>query len=522
MPTDGTYRFHPKFETTTMHTPSWRLGLFGLALIGTFAQATSPLDKIEHIIVLYGENRSFDHLYGDFPGADGVAGLKPEQYRQTDLDGSELPHLPTIWDDDQKKHKGQADPQFAARPQPPNGPFRIDAAPYAIKNSDETRDLVHRFYQSQMQINGGKMDRFAAISNAGGLTMGRYDGSRTRLWQLARQYTLADHFFMGAFGGSFLNHMWMACACTPPFPTAPESMRAVVDETGTALKFAPHSSQSALKAAPSWLHDGSVTPDGYAINTVWPSYQPSGYPPAPGGDLTMADPAGDKRGIPLPPLTLPTLGDRLSDAHVSWVWYAGAWKAALADAPLPHKDRQVIYEGKGDAPDFEVHHMPYGYFANYAPGKPARAEHIKDGDDFVADIAAGKLPQVAFYKPSGKLNQHPGDDLMAGDAHLADLVDKIMHGPQWKSTLIIITYDENGGFWDHVAPPKADRWGPGARVPAILISPWVRKGYVDHTVYDTTSIHKLINRRFGLVPLQGVRAQVGDLTAALASGDLQH
>ena len=83
-----------------------------------------------------------------------------------------------------------------------------------------------------------------------------------------------------------------------------------------------------------------------------------------------------------------------------------------------------------------------------------------------------------------------------------------------RSTAIIVTYDENGGFWDHVAPPKGDRWGPGTRIPAIIISPYAKRGYVDHTQYDTTSILKLITRRFDLEPLPGVRADAGDLTAA--------
>ena len=81
--------------------------------------------------------------------------------------------------------------------------------------------------------------------------------------------------------------------------------------------------------------------------------------------------------------------------------------------------------------------------------------------------------------------------------------------------MIIVTYDENGGFWDHVAPPAGDRWGPGSRIPAIIVSPFAKKGYVDHTPYDTTSIIKLITRRFELEPLAGVRPNVGDLTAAL-------
>jgi acid phosphatase len=79
---------------------------------------------------------------------------------------------------------------------------------------------------------------------------------------------------------------------------------------------------------------------------------------------------------------------------------------------------------------------------------------------------------------------------------------------------VIITYDENGGFWDHVAPPKGDRWGPGTRIPAIIISPFAKRHFVDHTSYDTTSIIKLITRRFGLEPLPGVRVNAGDLLNA--------
>ena len=92
--------------------------------------------------------------------------------------------------------------------------------------------------------------------------------------------------------------------------------------------------------------------------------------------------------------------------------------------------------------------------------------------------------------------------------------------------LVIVTYDENGGFWDHVAPPKGDRWGPGSRVPAIIVSPFARRGYVDHTQYDTTSILRFITRRFGLPTLPGLAARdaaleahgakpMGDLTDAL-------
>jgi acid phosphatase len=139
------------------------------------------------------------------------------------------------------------------------------------------------------------------------------------------------------------------------------------------------------------------------------------------------------------------------------------------------------------------------------------------------DIAAGTLPKVAFYKPVGILTQHPGyTDIMSGDAHIAALLEKLTESPQWKNMLVVVTYDENGGFWDHVPPPSGpgwgDRWGPATRIPALIVSPFAKRGFIDHTTYDTTSILKLITKRFDLEPLPGVREKMGDLTAAL---DLQ-
>jgi acid phosphatase len=93
-------------------------------------------------------------------------------------------------------------------------------------------------------------------------------------------------------------------------------------------------------------------------------------------------------------------------------------------------------------------------------------------------------------------------------------VKAVQQSPYWADTAIIITYDENGGFWDHFAPPKGDRWGPGTRVPAIIISPYAKKGYVDHTQYDTSSILKLIETRWGLAPLGPRDAAPNGLTNA--------
>jgi acid phosphatase len=166
-----------------------------------------------------------------------------------------------------------------------------------------------------------------------------------------------------------------------------------------------------------------------------------------------------------------------------------------------------------------------------APATAARREHLRDGglagSEFIKAIDSGALPQVAFYEPQGNLNEHPGyTDVLDGDRHIADLVAHLQKSPQWPHMVVIVTYDENGGFWDYVAPPKGDRWGPGTRVPALIISPFAKKGLVDHTLYDTTSIALLITKRFALPMLPGLQRRnlamaasgsepFGDMTNAL-------
>jgi phospholipase C len=168
------------------------------------------------------------------------------------------------------------------------------------------------------------------------------------------------------------------------------------------------------------------------------------------------------------------------------------------------------------------------------PRTEPRAAHLRDGGlsgaSFIKVIDDGKLPQVAFYKPQGNLNEHSGyAEIQAGDAHIADVVRHLEKSPQWSHMLVIVTYDENGGLWDHVAPPKGDRWGPGSRIPTIIVSPFAKNGYVDHTPYDTTSILRFITERWELPTLRGIDVRdraitaageppLGDLTGALDFG----
>ena len=500
------------------------------------------LNNIQTIVVIYAENRGFDNLYGLFPGANGVPGVNPTStspyVAQKDFDGSTLPVLPPTWGGMAAAGQSTVITQ-AQSANLANKPFQIDDAnsPLYMPQSVITRDLVHRYYNNQMQINGGANDKFAAYSDAGGLSMGYYDGSKMQLWDIAKQYALADNLFIGAFGGSFLTHQYLICACAPTYPNADTSVakgsiaKIDVDAKGNFLRLTPSATAPAtvLNGAPAYANDGALTPaDGtgmfYAVNTMQPPFQPSSNAPASGDASKLYADTG--KATTLPQQTQTNIGDLLSGKNIDWAWYAGAWKDTTALATASARGSSFP-----SPPNFQFHHQPFNYFANMDPVKaPAyRAAHLRDFDSqFMSDAGAGKLPAVTFYKPQGNLNQHAGYASVAdGDAHIASVIAQLKKSPQWKNMLVIVTYDENGGFYDHAAPPKGDRWGPGTRVPAILVSPYVKKGLVDHTQYDSASILRAITHRFSLPVLDGLTVRdkalvanggkpMGDFSAALA------
>ena len=415
------------------------------------ANGDQGLDKLKHIVVIYLENHSFDNLYGEFSGANGLAGAG-KRATQVDRSGTAYRELP--------QPPGHAFPGNL-----PNAPFNIEKY---VPLDAKTPDLIHRFYQEQAQIDGGRMDRFAAISDAKGLVMGYYHTRNLPLAKEAADNTLCDNFFHAAFGGSFLNHFFFVALVAPRFPNAPTSMKVQFDRSGRLVK------------------DGAVTPDGFVVNTAF--------------TINSPHPASASRATLVPSQTDPTIGDRLSEKKVSWAWYSGGWNDALAGHA---------------AKLFQYHHQPLAYYANFADGTSGRAEHLKDETEFIAAARAGKLPEVSFVKPLGELNEHPGyANVLSGEKHVQDLLQALRSSAEWNRTAVIITYDENGGFWDHVPPPTVDRWGPGTRVPTLVISPYAKHGYVDHTLYDTSSILALIEHRFGLEPLGTRDAAANDMNGA--------
>ena len=431
------------FAATAFLGSSLLSGCNGTAPSGNPPTTATSFSDVQHIVVIYQENWSFDGQYGSFPGATGV-GLG-SAVSQVNVNGTPLTSLPQALD-----YNGNPDSRF-----PKSLPVKtFDTSSY-VSPSGTTGDLIHRFYHEQLQIDGGKMDKFVTWSDNPGLVLSQYNLVALNLpeVQLAGQFTLGDHMFHSAFGGSFLNHQYLICACAPSWPNAPANYISNPD--------------------PANLNDNKVTPDGYAVNTAYTVYNPH--------------PSGIATSNLVPPQTAPTIGDRLSAANVTWKWYSGGWNNALAGNPDPN---------------FQFHHQPFAYYKNFGDGTAAKAAHLQDEQNFLSDVANNNLPSVSFIKPIGENNEHPGyASILAGQQHVLALVNKIRNSPYWNNTVIIITYDENGGRWDSVAPPVIDRWGPGTRVPLIIVSPFAKKYYVDHTQYETDSILALIEKRFNLKPL---------------------
>jgi len=544
------------------------LALLGLLALGTTAVAATANGggghdggddghggpKINHIVVIYEENHSFDNLYGRWEGVNGLANAKPANTIQQSQAGTPFACLLQV---DVNLTVPPLTPACDATDHFANAPFKIDDvipatattcpppgvfAPNGVLNGSGlpggcTRDLVHRFYQEQFQIDNGRQDRYVLGSDAVGLVMGNYDTRSLPIYEYLHQrhhpdYAILDDFFQGAFGGSFLNHQWLVAAAAPVWAGAPQSgpddLHSIVDANGFPNASYPlYHPATTVKDSNLTVKCGSGAPAGlacgdYAVNTTQPWYQPY----APG--------TADSRR--LPPLTSPNIGDELSAKKVSWAWYSGGWSNAAGviggpgwtngDGPTcsdPNTTAGAVYP---NCPDklFQFHHQPLNYWFDMRPGTWARQQHLRDEQEFIDRAQSSddecKLKSVSFVKPIGAENEHPGYASEAtGSDHLVELIQAIESGRCAKDTMVVVTYDEFGGQWDHVSPPGQggtpgphDQWGPGTRIPALVVSPDLRSDFVvDHTQYDTTSILATIEARFGLAPLGSRDAAVNDL-----------
>jgi phospholipase C len=363
------------------------------------------------------------------------------------------------------------------------------------------------------------------------MTMGYYNTSALPIYLYLHSpahphYAIADDFFQGAFGGSFLNHQWLIAAATPTYPNAPTTQNSILDTNGMPTSYKLYSATAPVADKPLTQLCGLQTTDpnvacgDFAVNTIQPTYQPTSSNP-----------------LKLPPQTGKTIGDELTSAGVSWAWYSGGWSNADGEVGAPGWTNGATpgvcadqYSFANPAypfcPNkvFQFHHQPFNYFAAYAPGSTGRT-HLRDEQEFI-DLANAssndcKLNSVSFIKPIGLENEHPGyTSETRGSDHLVNLLQAIQNSSCRRDTMVVVTYDEFGGQWDHVTPPGQggtagphDQWGPGTRIPALIISPRLLSNFVvDHTQYDTTSILATIERRYGLAPLGPRDRAVNDLS----------
>jgi acid phosphatase len=549
-------------------TGSILIALAGAALLAQPAAASGrhhdPLRKVDHFVVIYEENHSFDNLYGGWERVNGLRDADAAHTRQVNQAGARYQCLMqndvNLTSPPLSVECENAEPAFKSHFH--NAPFTIDdyiapedktcpapgvfAPNGVLKDSPGalpggcTRDLVHRFYQEQYQLNGGKQNRYVTGSDAVGLTMGTYDTRKLPIYEYLHgrghpAYAISDRFFQAAFGGSFLNHQWLVAAATPTFPGAlkdgsADDLHSQVDANGMPNTYPLYTPTGPVKDGALTVPCSTPRPAGlacgdYAVNTIQPPYQP--YSP------------GTLPARRLPPQTAPTIGSRLSDRGVDWAWYSGGWSNADGDVggpgwtngstpgtcTDPETATGAVYPNCPNAL-FQYHHQPLNYFKAYAPGTAARRRHLRDEAEFEALAAASRrhcrLKPVSLIKPVGAENEHPGyASEHEGSDHLVDLLQSIQGSRCAKNTMVIVTYDEFGGQWDHVPPPGQghatpgphDNMGPSTRIPALTLAPGLRHGLtVDSASHDTTSIMATIEHRFGLRPVSARDARVQDLT----------
>jgi len=515
--------------------------------------------NIKHVLIIYLEGRSFDNLYGQFPRANGIAQASNKSQAQLTQKGLEqkflfqpkvigIPGVPV-----------ELDNRFNNKPLP-NTNLPYDLQPFVSKNERQP-DMLQEFYTEQYQINdhkngrfkddpknagGEPMSKFGAWSNNPGVVMGHYNTSDLAEWRLAKEFVLCDNAFHSAFGDSFLNHMWLIAARTPVwrwswpirsilvklFEANVNGVNGVpLDPKTGSLNYHGLTRDPNLRGfkesnVDQTLEKGSENgnENGNAVCWAMNDISPLGFFPfrGPAGGLSTIDPTPPPPTVTVQPQTATfnqpnetrlslqnydTIGDRLDKAGKNWAWYSQGWNDAKA--------------GKANYA-FQFTHQPFAHFTHYAlktspvpaspdGSKPAipgtdsdgSKEHLKDLDaDFFKDLKDNKLPAVSFIKPIGQKSKHPGiASLKEGDDWLNDTVTKIRGSDIFKDCVIFIMYDTNGGQWDHVTPPVIDNWGPGTRVPLIVISPFAKKNFVDHNQYETVSLLAFIEQLYKLKPL---------------------
>jgi phospholipase C len=363
--------------------------------------------NVEHVVFLIKENRTFDHMFGRFPGADGAT-------TGVTCDGKVVP----------------------------------------LKRSpDRAPDGDHSFAAGITVINGGKMNCFERASYV------QYRPSQIpNYWAYASHYALADHFFTSIYGPTGIEHLWTF---------ASQSDRLVDHErpgqfgSGLPREYCDDPEELAwsfahLTAAErETVMDLEANADIEGVQRYW----------------TERWPCTDVRVLP----------DLLEAAGLTWREYRGRnqWVQPLRMVP----------------------HVRFG----------PMWKNVVSAEQFLRDLDAGTLPAVSWLTPPLVLSDHPPRSMCAGENWTVEFLNALMQSDAWGSTVVVLTWDDFGGFYDHVPPPHVDEYGLGPRVPTIVISPFAKPGFIDHTELEFGSVMKMIETIFDLPPLTARDAEADDM-----------
>jgi len=528
--------------------------LSALLVAGTFpmpANATPPdppsVSPIKHIVVIFGENISFDHYFGTYPNAKNNAGETPFTYIPSTQTGNNIPNnLITPLDPNNgfkaitgldlinKNPNGSSGSGATFNGANAANPFRLAPSQAA------TADQSHAPKPEQTAYDNGKVDQFpgstgaagpppATLSTSGaeatkGLVMGYFDGNTvTALWNYANHFALSDNMYTSQFG-----------------PSTPGAINLISGQTNGLAEYTNVLSGSTL------LHSSHEVFDGQGGITLIGDAEPL-------GDVCSNTSSDNVR------LSGKNIGDLLNAKGITWGWFQGGFDLTITNGNSTtgcarSTPNTVAGYGGVAQNDYVEHHEPFQYYASTANPTHARpsavsaigstyeangttkdpANHQYDTHDFFDALTNGIMPTVTFLKAPSFQDAHPGNsDPIDEQTFIVNTVNTIMNSPFWDSTAIVITYDDSDGWYDHQMPPIINpsfssyvdvlngaskcnlgvqqgqrvnpmlagattgagvlgRCGFGTRMPLLVISPWAKQNFISHELLNQASILRSI------------------------------
>lgn len=500
-------------------------GFLGMPAASAQDSAGSTATPIKHVVVIYGENVSFDHYFATYPKAANAPGET--------LQGSGAKAATFKASDDTPKNINTLANAGLLAPNNPNSvqPERLSPS-QAV-----TCDQNHEYTAEQKAYNGGAMDKFVENTSTDacgtnqygrkGLTMDYYDGNTvTGLWNYAQNYAMSDNHFSTTFG-----------------PSTPGALNLVSGQTHGVKEFTAAGQPATTPPA------GSYTvrqPDASGVGTV------IGDPDPVYDDCSNSSHAKSNN---LAGMTGTNVGDLLNKKGVSWGWFQGGFApttAATASAPAACKSSHTNAAG-ATVTDYSPHHEPFQYYASTANphhlapasdaeiGHSGQANHQYDLSEFDKVVNTDNLPAVSFLKAGMFQDGHAAySDPIDEQNFITKTINQVQKSKNWDSTAVVLAYDDSDGWYDHVAAKVknssntaddaawcqnaaasgvpmaggyADRCGPGPRQPLVIVSPFAKKNFVDHTQTDQASILRFIEDNWST-------GQIGDASADATAGSL--